>query len=345
MPALLTHDYFGQDVLRHIDAGAGFFVRPDDEALVAELHRAFLLGCQGPDPLFFALRTPCLARSKRFGSRMHKERAAESIEVFRRIAFDCDGSKGDVQLAYLLGFICHFVLDSTMHPLVYSFEYALCDAGVGGLDRRDGSIVHGQIEADLDAMMLRQRYRTSVRAYNYTLDMLKVSDETLTLLDAAYRAVAHEVYAVRLAPRAFSRGVRDMRLTIAALYSPRGVKRRCLGAVERLFRRHSLTQALSLRADVGVTCDFDNHEHAAWTHPFSGAVSCASFDELYQQALATALASLEAFMADESAASFTGGLNFEGAGAEACAGAGAVAGAEVCAGATAGAEAGADHLQ
>ena len=48
---------------------------------------------------------------------------------------------------YLLGFLCHYLLDSTVHPLVYANQYALCDAGIDGLSREDGSEVHAVIES------------------------------------------------------------------------------------------------------------------------------------------------------------------------------------------------------
>lgn len=311
MPALLTHECFGNDVWNRV--GDSLFPPTDDEAHIRELRRAFLLGNQGPDPFFFALRTPRLVASKRFGSLMHHEKVDETIEAFRRLVDYCPEPSGSLLLAYVLGFLCHFTLDSTVHPFVYAQQYAICDAGVEGLDRRDGSIVHGQIEADLDMMTLRQWRDTDIRAYNYTRDVLRASDETLAFLDVTYQALAHEVYAVDLANNAFSRGVEDMRLTVRFLYSPRGVKRRLVGALERLFRRHSLAQALSPRADARAGSDFDNHERQAWTNPFTGAVSPASFNDLYAEALEAALANITALMDGGPVTSITGGLDFEGA--------------------------------
>jgi hypothetical protein len=311
MPALLTHDYFGQDVIKHI--GGTFFNRPDDEALNTDLRDAFLLGNQGPDPFFFTLFSVHLKRCKEFGSRMHHEKIAETMEAFRRLAFKSPEPQQSILYAYLLGFICHFTLDSTMHPFVYAQQYALCDAGVEGLDRRDGSIVHGQIEADLDAMVLTQRVGAGVETYDFTTEVLKARESTLELLDTAYRALALEVYAVDLPKDAFSRGVKDWRTTIKRLYSPRGIKRVAFGGAERIFRRHSLVQAISLRAGVGESCDFDNHEHLPWKNPSTGVVSDASFSDLFQTALRAAVANAARFVKGEAAAELTLGLDFEGA--------------------------------
>jgi hypothetical protein len=335
MPALLTHDYFGDDVWSRVggrifdclsdeapasapeaasssaSASSSAPTSPSASASASESRRAFLLGNQGPDPFFYTLLSPRLVEGKRFGSLMHHEKVAESIEAFRRLV-DCPEPAGGLILAYLLGFVCHFTLDSIMHPFVYAQQNAICDAGIKGLDRRDGSTVHGQIEATLDMMMLCRRRGVGISEYNYTRDVLKGSDGTLALLDTAYRALAHEVYAVDLPANAFSRGVKDMRLTIRLLYSPRGVKRRLIGGAERLFARHSFAQAMSPPADVGAVCDFDNRARDAWADPFTGKISHADFDELYAKAQATALDNIFSLLEGKPVTAITRGLDFEG---------------------------------
>ncbi|MDR1082687.1 MAG: hypothetical protein LBL27_02320 [Coriobacteriales bacterium] len=310
MPALLTHNYFGEDVLERCPWLDSTFDTP-------ELREVFLLGNQGPDPFFYTLLSRHIVKNKKFGSLMHREKVAETIEAFRRLANSCPDYSGCVLRAYLLGFICHFTLDSIMHPFVYAQQYALCDAGARGLDRRDGSTVHGQIEATLDMMLLRRRRGRGIREYDYTRDVLKVDEDALLLLDAAYEALAHEVYAIDLPAGSFSRGVHDMRLTIRLLYSPRGIKRWLIGRVERLFRRHSFAQAMSPRNDVGVSCDFDNREQNVWKHPFvedfTDGLSWASFDELYAEALDAAPNNITALLDKKPALTITNTLNFQGA--------------------------------
>ena len=312
MPALLTHDFFGQDMLDRITGD--FFSRDNDEQLSTELRRAFLLGNQGPDPLFYAQLTPAFAKVKQFGTLMHAEKAAETLAAFRRIALCAAEPNQSLLLAYLLGFLCHYSLDSSLHPFVYAQQYAICDAGAKGLDRRDGQVVHGQIEADLDAMMLARRSDSGPprRKPKYPQQVLLASDETLGLLDQAYQAMAHEVYAQDLPEQSFVRGVKDMRLTVSLMYSPRGIKRSVVGGLERLGRRHSLVQAMSPRFSVGISCDFDNRQHAEWVNPFTKAVSTADFDQLYAQAIELALRNITLLMAQESTYKITKGLNFEG---------------------------------
>ncbi len=55
MPAILTHDFFGKDAFEIAAGKLGFATLEEQEA--------FLLGNQGPDPLFFLQADPLLHRS------------------------------------------------------------------------------------------------------------------------------------------------------------------------------------------------------------------------------------------------------------------------------------------
>jgi len=304
MPALLTHDFFGRDVFEQI-ALEGPFDSQDARDL-------FLLGNQGPDPLFYAQFMLRFLPIKRFGSRLHKEKPDETIESFQRIAYNLPKPEQDLLVAYLLGFICHFTLDSVVHPFIYAQEYALCDAGVKGLDRCDGPLVHAQLEADLDMMMLFQRLGVGIRKFNYTPYVLRASDAGLALLDRAYETMAHEVFSYSLPSDAFSKGIRDMRLSIRLLYSPLGIKRGLIGKLERIFTRHSYAQAMSPPNDIGLTCDSDNRFNTPWVNPQNGAISTASFADLYEQALEVALINVKAVLEGKPGLEITHGLNFDG---------------------------------
>ena len=78
MPALITHDTFGRDVY---DRRHSFIGGTRDEA------DAFLLGNQGPDPLFYSVLSPRLHAVHRLGNRMHNEKPSELLEAFKQSLF------------------------------------------------------------------------------------------------------------------------------------------------------------------------------------------------------------------------------------------------------------------
>ena len=112
MPALITHDTFGRDVYDHRHS---FIGGTRDEA------DAFLLGNQGPDPLFYSVLSPRLHAVHRLGNRMHNEKPSELLEAFKQSLFVLKEGERGIGRAYALGFLCHYLLDSTMHPcLLYT---------------------------------------------------------------------------------------------------------------------------------------------------------------------------------------------------------------------------------
>lgn len=108
MPAIYAHYTFGRESLQKLDACAG---------RIAKSHRVFYdLGLQGPDFYFFDQLKK--VRGKGFsyvGTMLHNKPCSYLLEHLKTEG----GQRADSeQLAYMLGVIGHFSLDSTCHPYV-----------------------------------------------------------------------------------------------------------------------------------------------------------------------------------------------------------------------------------
>lgn len=307
MPAIITHDFFGRDVYDRLFNLIG---GSRDEA------EAFLLGNQGPDPLFYSVLSPRLRAHNRLGSIMHDKRPNELLAAFKRSLSVLDSVERPIGRAYALGFLCHYVLDSTAHPFVFANEYEACDAGEPGLSRADGSEVHAVIESELDELVLFRKRETTVADFNPAQEILKASDLVLRVVSKMYVYVAVTVYGEAVPADLFETAVRDFRIAQQAFHSPRGVKRAAIGRVERLVRPHSFFRAMSHRPVELTESIFDNREHRAWEDPFTGKVRTEGFWDLYDEALEQAPASIAAFDREgfdvEAARGITGDLNFSG---------------------------------
>ena len=107
MPNYFTHITFGEQVL---DA-----LPPALAASLREQWEAFVLGCLGPDPLFFY--HPALPnRFRREGVRMHAQSARPA---FQRLAL---AIRERIPMAegYAAGFLCHYALDGACHGYINS---------------------------------------------------------------------------------------------------------------------------------------------------------------------------------------------------------------------------------
>ena len=307
MPAIITHDLFGEAVYE----GDAYFIGIDPEQRFA-----FLLGNQGPDPLFYARANPSISEFALLGSIMHSRDTDKILMAFHDALDTLTPDEKPVGRAYLLGFLCHYLLDSTVHPLVYANQYALCDAGVEGLTRKNGNEIHAVIESEFDEVMLFKRTGKTVATFKPYKEILQASDETLTIIGKLYSYMAVMVFQRSMQIDVFRKSVKAFRLVQNVFYSRTGMKRSLLARVEELARPYSFYRSMSHRALEATECEFDNHEGNVWVNPFTKQESTASLDQLFDQAKARVGAAFALFDTDEftseAAHVITGGLNFSG---------------------------------
>lgn len=307
MPAIITHNFFGQEVYHDLHTTIG---ETRDE------YEAFLLGNQGPDPLFYALVNPLLHEFKDLGSILHSEKPNELLVAMRQGLEILSPDEYPIARAYMLGFICHYTLDSAMHPLVYATEYALCDAGVEGFTRADGHEVHSMIESDLDEMVLFSKTGKTIASFNPSKEILNASDFVLETISKLYVYVAMTVYGLFIPSDLFESTAKNFRKAQGLFYSPSGTKRALVGRFEKLFRRYSFFKSISHRPAESTESQFDNHEHAVWESPFTEETSTKGFWDIYKESHARARSNIElinsaTFGLDE-AREITNDLDFSG---------------------------------
>lgn len=114
MPCLYAHYRFGQEVK--------YFLSPEIQECISTYEDQFNLGLQGPDFLFY-FRPLSKNPVNRLGHQIHKKTGAfyvkKILPTVRR------KGKFSPESAYLLGFVCHFLLDSRCHPYVNKKEKEL----------------------------------------------------------------------------------------------------------------------------------------------------------------------------------------------------------------------------
>jgi hypothetical protein len=311
MPAILTHDFFGRDVYKDVSAALGFMTPAQRDA--------FLLGNQGPDPLFYLAANPRVSAGNRVGELMHRDAPTRLFASLKQALAALGGEDRSVGEAYAAGFLCHYLLDRTAHPFVFATEFALCDAGVPGLNRSDGGLVHVEIERDLDEAILYTKLAETIDTYRPYREVLQASDATLAAIDKLYRRAIADAYGRSLADDCYTRAVKTFRLVQHLFYSPTRGKAHVLAPLELRFspKRYSLYRAMAHHSRTESTSAFDNRNHRSWTNPFDDTESRESFWDLYQTAQTLVDSGLTEFFAanfDEVAAEhFTRNLNFSGA--------------------------------
>lgn len=304
MPALITHHFFGEDILSELPDG---LVEGEEELL------AFLLGNQGPDPLFARFSTlPSRAVAcRRLAHQIQAGNVTRALLALRDGVSRLPRSDERVGRAFALGLLGHYALDRAAHPFIIAQQRALCDVdrSLAGLERE----VHAIIESDIDTWILWEKRHATIEERPAATNLMR-TERTERVAGALLSQVALAVYGTAIDPREYACAVRDYDLFYRVIEPAGTARARVAGIVERALRGSSLTAAsahLVLRTDE---CPAANLERHAWAHPFTGEVRTDSFADLFDEARLCYPELAEAFSRGREARlrELVGGLDFAG---------------------------------
>lgn len=116
MPDIYTHIINGMESLKRIGK--------EERSIILKHQTLFNLGCMGPDIFLYYSCLPWfkIKSVTKLGRRMHSEHCGELLaEAFRFIRqVKTANDKIDERAIYFLGYLCHYTLDRTAHPFVFS---------------------------------------------------------------------------------------------------------------------------------------------------------------------------------------------------------------------------------
>lgn len=293
MPAIITHDLFGKDVY----AACAHAIGPG-----AEARQAFLLGNQGPDPLFYLALHPLRMRKHlKLGTAMHRTNVGELLAAFKECLGALAENDQEIGRAYIAGFLCHYLLDTTAHPFVYALQDACCEAGVPDLDESDSGRVHMLIERELDEIALFSRLGQTVETYKPHEEILQANDEILRIIGRLFAAATAKHFGIKPTPALYPLGVKGFRMGQRFFYSHKKARGRIVPALETAVTRsrYSFYRSLSHRSNPSTRSIFDNREGMEWANPFTGELSTLGFWDLYRQAFATAAKAVPRYLSPD----------------------------------------------
>lgn len=128
MPTTFTHDLFGKEVYKMLPRETRQKIRSH-----GSLYR---IGLHGPDIFFY--RHLYKNKIGRIGTGMHQQPAKP---FFMRGLDRVREENDEALMAYLLGFACHFLLDSVCHPYIKEIET---------------EVSHTMIEKELDRLLMEE---------------------------------------------------------------------------------------------------------------------------------------------------------------------------------------------
>jgi hypothetical protein len=150
--------------------------------------------------------------------------------------------------SYVLGFLCHYALDSTAHPYVNARAQALLEAQPW----ENASTLHGEIEASLDAVILRWK-TGQLPSEVHTKNMFPKNEGVQRKIAVLYREVLFTVYGNHVPEEELYRATRDAHFIFACCNDPSGLKRRIFSALEK-GRPHYVTSHPPYRGPGAGLC-------------------------------------------------------------------------------------------
>lgn len=163
MPALYAHNRFGADVFENLEG--------EVKSVIKNHYTQFRVGLQGPDILFF-YRPWKKNEVSKTGYHMHDVSAFPVFE--KAVKMVQQKGKNSREYAYVLGFICHFILDSECHPYVNHMAEKI-------------KVSHMEIEGEYEKALLRKDNRDAL-AYPIW-KYLPTDDATVGAIHAFYENV------------------------------------------------------------------------------------------------------------------------------------------------------------
>ena len=167
MPSTYAHRRFGADVLALL---------PDGLRATLEQHRELYdIGLHGPDLMFYykALQSNPV---NRLGNTMHEQKGEVFFTRARTVVENAPDK--DAALAYALGFVCHFALDSTCHPYVEQFT-------------RESGVTHCEIETEFDNMLMRRDGLDPLKFF--TASHIHPSEQNAKAIAPFYEGISEQV--------------------------------------------------------------------------------------------------------------------------------------------------------
>lgn len=252
MPYNFTHALVGLTALNDTIEAA---------ALAQEYRGEFLIGTMGPDPYFGdtmprPLFVPCRVD---VAEKLH---SLDARVLFSALFPLARGSKA--KQAYVLGFLCHFLLDTNAHPYI---------------EARFSGVAHTPAEIQMDLMMTTRIAFSGVPARPARFYRTHHLDE----LDGMHAELCKALFSMETRG-AFARGYRKWILVNSLTYDPKNRKRRFFGALEKLLRMPGkiTSYLVSHHPDPD---DRLNLAHAVWRAPWAKEIDrTESFVELFDRA-------------------------------------------------------------
>ncbi len=277
MPSSVTHKEHALAVYQRLSE--------DAKKLVSLDH--FLIFAQSHDFLYYfqSLNSKTNKSIHKLGHTAHNSNTQSYIINLIRNIINLKLQDNQEAIAYLYGSICHYALDSTVHPFVFYKT---------GIYRQTPETkkyqgMHTLMETQLDAYIYHRNYQKdlkNIQVFKETLPLIKFQESTSNLINLTYK----KTYNKDNIAYYYLKGYKQARTKLHFLCQDRTGFKKYLYQLISLIIYHNKNVLSSYSYYVPkINPTYLNQSHQKWHHPCTNETFTTSFDDLYEAAIQLAL--------------------------------------------------------
>ena len=271
MPATITHAFFAKDI---------YDILPEDITEKIDLQRLKMFSQSTDSLMFYNLFSILPGKDiRKFQGYFHTNNSQEFfITLLKYIKYH---KINDIDTyTYLVGMICHYALDSTIHPyVVYKTRR---------FDKRKPSTykynnVHAFMETYIDNDMVRRRMKCNP----YKFDFIRYCFDTRPFshdLDKVINYTFYHTFKIRGMSKIYYKSIKQMKMALRLFRKDRyGIKKFIYQLADTFTPRSCYRfEAISYHYPLVDTHNYLNNDHKTWRHPcIYDLTSEESFIDLY----------------------------------------------------------------
>jgi len=275
MPATITHAYFGKDI---------YDILPSYISDKLDLKRVMMFSQNTDSLLFYNLFSFFPGKKvRKLQKYFHTNNTKDFFINLLKYVKENNIDDKDTY-SFIVGFIAHYVLDSTIHPYVY-YKTGMFDRNIPSTYKYNN--VHAFMEAFLDNDMVQRRENINPYKYNVSkvaFDTKKFSKD----LDNTIYYVYDKTYDIKDMNKIYYKSLKQMKWALYLFRRDRfGIKKFFYKVVDTITPKNCYRlEAVSYHYPLEDKNNFLNSNNDLWRYPTDyDHTSTESFIDLYIKAL------------------------------------------------------------
>ncbi len=251
MPGFVTHYLFGVKSYKALN-------NKELKNIIKNNRNSFSLGLQGPDIFFYFLPT-MLGKKVNIASKMHKENTNRFFQEMIKYMSDIHGKKAyETACAYIHGFMGHYILDTNMHPYVYS------RVGTSTSNKTMGK--HYGLETDIDREILwdYKKLRQADFSHSARIDLSYYQKNVIAGL--LHTAILN-TYDIDISVKLIKSAITSFYIECALLTDSKEYKYKAINGIEHYVFGYDILSPLLIN-DIPHSEDPCNEKHDQWSNPW-----------------------------------------------------------------------------